>query len=29
VVHTGHGDSTVIDDERDRVHARIAELEVD
>ena len=29
VVHTGHGDTTVIDDERERVMDRIAELGVE
>ncbi len=29
IVHTGHGDSTVIDDERERVLDRIAELGID
>lgn len=29
IVHTGHGDTTVIDDERERVLDRIAELGID
>lgn len=29
IVHTGHGDTTVIDDERERVMDRMAELGVD
>ncbi len=29
IVHTGHGDTTVIDDERERVMDRMAELSVD
>ena len=28
IVHTGHGDTTVIDDERERVLDRIGELEL-